>query len=88
MLSLHAVVRHLFHYPETLGLIMAVQLLIGRYTGYRLTRAVPLPRLLKVKEEQPETAAAAQAQIDWARWHADDEDPWERKQVTENNDAA
>jgi len=35
-LSLHAVVRHLFRYPETLGLIMAVQLLIGRYTGYRL----------------------------------------------------
>jgi hypothetical protein len=35
-LSLHAVVRHMFRYPETLGLIMAVQLLIGRYTGYRL----------------------------------------------------
>jgi hypothetical protein len=35
LLSLHAVVRHLFCYPETLGLIMAAQLLIGRYTGYR-----------------------------------------------------
>jgi hypothetical protein len=35
-LSLHAVVRHMFRFPETLGLIMAVQLLIGRYTGYRL----------------------------------------------------
>jgi len=24
-------------FPETLGLIMACQLLIGRYTGYRLS---------------------------------------------------
>jgi hypothetical protein len=30
------VVKHLFCYPETLGLLMACQLLIGRYTGYRL----------------------------------------------------
>ena len=37
LLSLHAVVRHMYRYPETLGLIMAVQLLIGRYTGYRLS---------------------------------------------------
>jgi hypothetical protein len=37
VLSLHALVRHLFCYPETLGAVMALQLLIGRYTGYRLT---------------------------------------------------
>ena len=37
ILSLHAVVRHMLRFPETLGLIMAVQLLIGRYTGYRLS---------------------------------------------------
>jgi 7 transmembrane helices usually fused to an inactive transglutaminase/Transglutaminase-like superfamily len=36
VLSVHAMVRYLFAYPETLGLIMAVQLVIGRYTGYRL----------------------------------------------------
>ncbi|MFO0845786.1 MAG: 7TM domain-containing protein [Gemmataceae bacterium] len=30
-------VRHLFCYPETLLLVMAGQILIGRYTGYRLT---------------------------------------------------
>jgi hypothetical protein len=36
-LSLRAVVNHLFRYPETLGLVMAGQLLIGRYTGYRLS---------------------------------------------------
>jgi hypothetical protein len=27
----------MFRYPETLGLIMAAQLLLGRYTGYRLS---------------------------------------------------
>jgi hypothetical protein len=37
VLSLNALVQQLFRYPETLGLVMAVQLLIGRYTGYRLT---------------------------------------------------
>jgi hypothetical protein len=37
LLSLGAVVNHMFRYPETLGLVMAAQLLIGRYTGYRLT---------------------------------------------------
>ncbi|MBY0525635.1 MAG: hypothetical protein K2R98_19675 [Gemmataceae bacterium] len=36
-LSFHAVVRHMFRFPETIGLIMAVQLLIGRYTGYRIS---------------------------------------------------
>jgi hypothetical protein len=36
-LSLHAVVSHMFRYPETLGLVMAVQLLLGRYTGYKLS---------------------------------------------------
>jgi hypothetical protein len=37
VLSLAALVRHLLRFPETLGLIMAAQLLIGRYTGYRLS---------------------------------------------------
>jgi hypothetical protein len=36
VLSRPFLVRHLFCYPETLGLVMAAQLLIGRYTGYRL----------------------------------------------------
>lgn len=35
-LSFKFIVRWMFAYPETLGLIMAGQLLIGRYTGYRL----------------------------------------------------
>lgn len=37
LLGLHAVVHHLLRYPETLGLVMAAQLLLGRYTGYRLS---------------------------------------------------
>jgi hypothetical protein len=36
-LSLHAVVNHMVRYPETLGLIMAGQLLLGRYTGFKLS---------------------------------------------------
>jgi hypothetical protein len=35
--SRHFLVDHLMHYPETLGVVMAVQLVIGRYTGYRLS---------------------------------------------------
>jgi hypothetical protein len=37
VLGVRPVVDHMFRFPETLGLIMAVQLLLGRYTGYRLT---------------------------------------------------
>jgi hypothetical protein len=37
ILSFPAVVNHMFRFPETLGLVMAAQLLIGRYTGYRLS---------------------------------------------------
>lgn len=36
VLSLKALSVHLYRFPETLGVIMAIQLLIGRYTGYRL----------------------------------------------------
>ncbi|MFO0926992.1 MAG: 7TM domain-containing protein [Gemmataceae bacterium] len=36
VLSRGFLVRHLFCSPETLGLVMAGQLLLGRYTGYRL----------------------------------------------------
>ncbi len=35
--GLRVVVEQMFCYPETLGLVMAAQLLIGRYTGYRLS---------------------------------------------------
>lgn len=37
LLSRPLLVKHLFSFPETLGVVMALQLLLGRYTGYRLT---------------------------------------------------
>jgi hypothetical protein len=37
VLSLHGVVRQMIRFPEIIGLIMAAQLLLGRYTGYRLS---------------------------------------------------
>ncbi len=37
VISRHFVVVQLTRYPETLGLVMALQLIIGRYTGYRLS---------------------------------------------------
>jgi hypothetical protein len=53
-LSMPAVANHMFRYPETLGLIMAAQLLIGRYTGYRLTELFRFRDLLR-----PQTPGAA-----------------------------
>jgi hypothetical protein len=50
-LSLSAVVRHMFRFPETLGLVMAVQLLIGRYTGYRLTELFRFRDLIRVEPQ-------------------------------------
>ena len=37
VLGIHALVNFLFRFPEALGFIMAGQLLLGRYTGYRLS---------------------------------------------------
>jgi hypothetical protein len=52
-LSLHAVVRHMFRFPETLGLVMAAQLLIGRYTGYRLSELLRFREFLKREKTGP-----------------------------------
>jgi transglutaminase-like putative cysteine protease len=41
----------LFRYPEILGLVLAAQLLLGRYTGYRLTELFRFRDLLL--EEEP-----------------------------------
>jgi hypothetical protein len=42
--------RQMLDYPETLGIVMAVQLLLGRYTGYRLTE---LYRFRSLMEDEP-----------------------------------
>jgi hypothetical protein len=46
VLSVHAWVRFLFLFPEMLGFIMAGQLLLGRYTGYRLSELLRFRDLL------------------------------------------
>jgi hypothetical protein len=51
VLSFHAVVNHLFCFPETVGLIMAGQLLLGRYTGYRLSELFRFRDFLGPKPE-------------------------------------
>jgi hypothetical protein len=47
VLGRQVVVQQMLRYPETLGLIMAAQLLIGRYTGYRLTELFRFRDLLQ-----------------------------------------
>ncbi|MFL5339035.1 MAG: 7TM domain-containing protein [Gemmataceae bacterium] len=37
VISRQFVMQHMLRYPETVGLIMACQLILGRYTGYRVT---------------------------------------------------
>jgi hypothetical protein len=37
VLSPPAASQWLLHYPETLGVVLAAELLLGRYTGYRLS---------------------------------------------------
>jgi len=43
----------LFRYPESLGLVLAAQMLLGRYTGYRLTELFRFRDLL-LEEPTPE----------------------------------
>jgi 7 transmembrane helices usually fused to an inactive transglutaminase/Transglutaminase-like superfamily len=50
VVSIKAVVQTLFRYPEALGVVMAAQLLLGRYTGYRLSE---LLRFRDVLDEAP-----------------------------------
>jgi hypothetical protein len=53
----HVVVEHMFRYPETLGLIVAAQLLIGRYTGYRLTELYRFRDFLRTGVHPGETSS-------------------------------
>jgi len=51
-----AVSEWMFRYPETLGLVLAAQIMLGRYTGYRLTELYRFGDLL---EEEPAAGASA-----------------------------
>jgi hypothetical protein len=52
--SFHPLDRLLFCFPEALGLIMATQLLIGRYTGYRLMELFRFRDFLSPPPQGPE----------------------------------
>jgi hypothetical protein len=57
VLSSTSLVRHMLRFPETLGLIMAGQLLIGRYTGYRLMELLRFRDFLKQPPQEGHTWA-------------------------------
>lgn len=58
-LSPAVVTRWMFQYPETLGIVIAVQMLIGRYTGYRISELYRFRDLVK-DLHLPEKAPAPQ----------------------------
>jgi hypothetical protein len=57
VLSRGAIAQHMFRFPETLGIIMAAQLLIGRYTGYRLMELFRFRDFLKPPQHPDHTWA-------------------------------
>jgi hypothetical protein len=59
VLAIPAVVRHFFRCPETLALVMACQLLIGRYTGYRLMELFRFRDFLRPPPQEPTLDAVA-----------------------------
>jgi hypothetical protein len=63
VLSFHTLVHRLFDYPEMIGLMMAGQLLLGRYTGYRLSE------LLRFRDFVLKTAEHTEP-MERARGHA------------------
>ena len=52
-----------FRYPEALGLVLAAQLVIGRYTGYRLTELFRFKDLLWEEPNGPAVAQPGAASI-------------------------
>jgi hypothetical protein len=78
VLGLPPVRDHMFRYPETLGLIMALQLLLGRYTGYRLSELLrfrdlvrphkgPHLRLVRPEHMSITVAGCERTERDWRR---------------------
>jgi hypothetical protein len=47
LLNLPGLAYHLFCFPEMLGIVIAMQLLIGRYTGYRFTELLRFREFLR-----------------------------------------
>lgn len=57
-LGLPAVRTWMFHYPETLGAVLAILMLLGRYTGYRLTELYRFQDLLQEESHVSERPSA------------------------------
>jgi transglutaminase-like putative cysteine protease len=66
-----AVARWLFRYPETLGVVVAVLLLLGRYTGYRLTELYRFQDVIEFKAEVDEKKEAEARTAEHNRLPAD-----------------
>jgi hypothetical protein len=49
-LSWEAISDWMFRYPETLGIVVALQFLLGRYTGYRLTELYRFHELIREQQ--------------------------------------
>ena len=56
-LSPDAVSRWMVRYPETLGLVVALLLLLGRYTGYRLMELYRFQDVIEFKAEEKKEEA-------------------------------
>jgi hypothetical protein len=56
-----AVSEWMFRYPETLGIVLAAQILLGRYTGYRLTELYRFGDLLEEERAVSHDAHAERA---------------------------
>lgn len=52
LLSFQPLVNHLVNYPETIGLVMAGQLLMGRYAGYRVSELIRFRDFVQEAEVQ------------------------------------
>jgi len=57
-LGLTGVSTWMFRYPETLGVVLAANLLLGRYTGYRLTELYRFGDLIRRAEQRDKESAA------------------------------
>jgi hypothetical protein len=60
VLSIPGLAVGLFDYPETVGLILAAQLLLGRYTGYRLCELYRFRDLVAAAESGDDPAFLAE----------------------------
>jgi 7 transmembrane helices usually fused to an inactive transglutaminase len=66
--SIAIVPRTLIHYPETLGLVVALQMLVGRYTGYRITELWRFREFSMPMTQAPEEALVVSQTLPWRRF--------------------